>query len=459
MTTNSGTRALSALGRFLKDLFNLETGKADEQDTIDDIKKNVEFKGANLWILIFAIFIASIGLNVNSTAVIIGAMLISPLMGPILGVGLGVGINDLDLIKKSFRNLGVAALISVITSTLYFSISPLSDAQSELLARTTPTIWDVLIASFGGLAGIVAGSRKEKSNAIPGVAIATALMPPLCTAGYGLANWNLYYFMGALYLFFINSVFIALATFVIVRALKFPRKEFVDAVRERHVKTAITLIVLVTIVPSIYLGYTVVRRSIFTQNALKFINQELQFDNCRVISRNITYEGDTRRIEVSLFGEPIDSALINNARAKLVNFSLEDANLVVFQGYHIQQTDAATLQSSIRSGIIEDLYQKNEEILKSKEEQIRMLEDEVVKLKRPSVMATEVAPELKALNRYILEFSLDRTLVTRMDSLKQDTLYLAYFKFSRYQSRRELKKLEDWIKARLRTQQVKMITK
>ncbi|MCB0614144.1 MAG: DUF389 domain-containing protein, partial [Phaeodactylibacter sp.] len=194
---------------FLKDRFNLDDDKASEQETIEDIKKGVVFRGANLWILMFAIMVASVGLNVNSPAVIIGAMLISPLMGPIMGIGLGVGINDLELIVKAMRNLAIAVVISVLTSAAYFWISPLNDAQSELLARTSPTLWDVLIALFGGLAGIVAGSRKEKSNAIPGVAIATALMPPLCTAGFGLATAQWSYFFGAFYLFFINSVFIS----------------------------------------------------------------------------------------------------------------------------------------------------------------------------------------------------------------------------------------------------------
>ena len=214
--------------KFLSERFNLDEGKASERETIEEIKQSVVFRGANLWILMFAIMVCSVGLNVNSPAVVIGAMLISPLMGPIMGVGLGVGINDFELIVKALKNLGIAAGISVITSALYFWISPLNDAQSELLARTAPTLWDVLIALFGGLAGIVAGSRKEKSNAIPGVAIATALMPPLCTAGFGLATaqWN--YFFGAFYLFFINSVFISLSTYLIVRLLRFKPKEFLD---------------------------------------------------------------------------------------------------------------------------------------------------------------------------------------------------------------------------------------
>ena len=187
MKNKNTLRLLIALKYFAKELFSLDEDKADEKEIVYTIKKGVEFKGTNVWVLVFAIFIASIGLNVNSTAVIIGAMLISPLMGPIMGIGLGIGINDFELIKRAFKNLAIATLISVSTSALYFLISPLSEAQSELLARTTPTIWDVLIALFGGLAGIVAATRKYSSNVIPGVAIATALMPPLCTAGYGIA--------------------------------------------------------------------------------------------------------------------------------------------------------------------------------------------------------------------------------------------------------------------------------
>lgn len=191
------------LHKYIKDFFvrnfDLQHDKEDEAETIESIKRGVEFKGMNLWVLIFATFIASLGLNTNSTAVIIGAMLISPLMGPIMGFGLGLGINDFELIKRSFRNFATATIFSVITSSLYFLISPISEAQSELLARTQPTLYDVLIAFFGGLAGIVASSTKYKGNVIPGVAIATALMPPLCTAGFGLATGNFYYFFGAFY--------------------------------------------------------------------------------------------------------------------------------------------------------------------------------------------------------------------------------------------------------------------
>ena len=196
----------------------------NEEEIIKEISEGVSFRGSTLWVLIFAIFIASLGLNVNSTAVIIGAMLVSPLMGPIIGMGLAVGIGDLELLKRSGRNFGVATLISVLTAMVYFLITPLSDAQSELLARTTPTIYDVLIATCGGAAGFIALCTKGKSNVIPGVAIATALMPPLCTAGYGLATGHILYFLGAFYLFFINTVFISLSTYVGTRLLHFRRE-------------------------------------------------------------------------------------------------------------------------------------------------------------------------------------------------------------------------------------------
>ncbi|MCB0814367.1 MAG: TIGR00341 family protein, partial [Flavobacteriales bacterium] len=241
-------------------LFDLTEDAQEYSAVVEEVSRNVVFRGTNLWILMFAIVICSVGLNVNSTAVIIGAMLISPLMGPIIGVGVGVGIFDTQLIRKGARNLLVAVVISVFSSALYFWITPLSEAQSELLARTTPTLWDVLIALFGGLAGIVAATRKEKTNVIPGVAIATALMPPLCTTGYGLATGQWAYFLGALYLFFINAVFISVSAFLLVRLLRFPRATFVDQVQERRVRWIVWIVVVITVIPSVWLAYTLVER-------------------------------------------------------------------------------------------------------------------------------------------------------------------------------------------------------
>lgn len=234
METPGKNRNAFVIKKFLKEYLDLRKDKDNELATVESIRKGVEFKGANLWILIFAIFMASLGLNVNSTAVIIGAMLISPLMGPIMGIGLSVGLNDFELMKRSLKSFLVTTAFSVATSTFFFLISPVAEGQSELLARTSPTIYDVLIALFGGLAGVVAISTKEKGNVIPGVAIATALMPPLCTAGYGLAIGNLVYFLGAFYLYFINSVFISLATFLGVRVMHFQHKVFIDKNREKR---------------------------------------------------------------------------------------------------------------------------------------------------------------------------------------------------------------------------------
>jgi uncharacterized hydrophobic protein (TIGR00271 family) len=443
---------------FINERFNLETDKADELETIEYMKKSVEFKGPNLWILIFAIFIASIGLNVNSTAVIIGAMLISPLMSPILGIGMSVAINDLDFLKTSFKNLMVATLFSVAASTIYFAISPLSDAQSELLARTNPTIWDVLIAFFGGLAGIVAGSRKEKSNAIPGVAIATALMPPLCTAGYGLATGNLYYFLGAFYLYFINSVFISLATFLIVRVLKYPQKEFADRNRQKKVRAWITFFVIITILPSTYLAYRTVQRSVFERNALTFISQELSFPKTRVISRQLNFDGDKPVIEVSLFGERISEELIANAKGKLPNYKLDDSQLIVFQGYD-DSADEVMLTSSLRSGIVEELYKQNEQLIRSKDERIRVLEDEVVRLNSNQNQSREIASEVKALYPDLQAFTLNKTLYLKLDSMKQDTTFVALAAFKRPLSKNDMTKLETWLKARVRSQKVIVVVK
>ena len=237
-------------GSFLKEHFSLEEDKDDEAEVIQSVSRGIEFRGINLWTLIFAIFIASIGLNINSSAVITGAFLISPLMGPIMGIGMGVGINDLAMIKRVLKNLGIAVFISLLTSIVYFLVSPLHLAQSELMARTSPTVWDALVAFFGGLAGIVAGSRREKvTNVIPGVAIATALMPPLCTAGYGIATGNLYYFAGAFYLFLINGICISLATFLIVRFLGYHQKDYPTPEVERRVRHTIWVAVLIAIVP------------------------------------------------------------------------------------------------------------------------------------------------------------------------------------------------------------------
>lgn len=434
----------------LRHRFDLEEGKEDELETIDYISKNVEFKGANLWILIFAIFVASIGLNVNSTAVIIGAMLISPLMGPIMGIGLAAGINDFELLKRSFRNLGVAVFISILTSTIYFYITPIHDAQSELLARTEPTVWDVLIALFGGLAGIIAGSRKEKSNAIPGVAIATALMPPLCTAGYGLATGNLLYFVGAFYLFFINSVFISLSTYLIVRFMKYPKKQFLDPKREKRVQTYITLVTLLTIIPSVWLAYGLVKKSVWEEQARQFVNVEFQFTKTQVLGTEFTYLPE-RSIAVRLIGESISEDEKAQLEKKLVSFGLEKTLL------QISQNGAATDLNELRGDILKDLYERNEALIEDKDQKIKLLEREISQDAITRSLGFEVANEAKINHPGLKKFSLGRAIFTDLENKKVDTLLTAYASFQPKPSQAEAKKFRDWLKIRTKADTVALI--
>lgn len=454
MKVTKNLRLIALIRDFVRDRFNLDEDKADELQTIETIKKGIEFRGTNLWVLIFAIIVASVGLNVNSTAVIIGAMLISPLMGPIMGIGLGVGINDFDLIKKAFKNLGVAVGISVITSAIYFFISPLGEAQSELLSRTTPAIWDVLIALFGGLAGIVAASRKHVSNVVPGVAIATALMPPLCTAGYGLASGNIPFFLGAFFLFFINSVFISFSTLVIVRFLKYPQKEFIDEATERKVKRYILVIILITVIPSLFMAYNIVDRSIFERNANLFINNELAFRNTHILSKNILLEKGKKLIEVFLVGETLDDKTLDLTKEKLEKYGIGDAELLINQG--IEGREEFNLDF-IKTGLIEDLYKKNEELLKSKEKRIEFLENELAKAGLARYPVDEIFLEAKAQYPGIVQFFVDKTVIANSKTNQLDTVTVAFAKFGSRLSAGERKRLENWITARTKSSALKLI--
>lgn len=436
---------------FFRDRFDLHEGKEDELETIDYIRKNIEFRGANLWILIFAIFVASVGLNVNSTAVIIGAMLISPLMGPIMGIGMAAGINDFELLQKSFKNLGIAVLISIITSTIYFSFTPLNDAQSELLARTEPTIWDVLIALFGGLAGIVAGSRKEKSNAIPGVAIATALMPPLCTAGYGLATGNLYFFFGAFYLFFINSVFISLSTYLIVRFMNFPKKEFLDPKREKTVKTYITIFTILTIVPSVYLAYNIVKRTFWEKTANQFISLEFDLPRTQVLNSNLIYASDSSFIEVSLIGERISEETIVQLEKKLATLNLKDTYL------RVRQSGDNADMNLLRSDILKDLYERNETLIQDKDRRIALLERELSEFGKNYQQVMDIAQEAKINHPSLENFSMNRSVVADLNNNQKDTIMMAYAKFKTKPSSLELQKLEAWLKLRSKADTLSLI--
>ena len=320
----------------IKAHFTVMQDMEDEKEIVAQITSGVSFRGANLWVLIFAIFIASLGLNVNSTAVIIGAMLISPLMGPIIGMGLAIGINDFQLLRRAAKNFAIATVISILTATVYFLITPLGEAQSELLARTSPTIYDVLIATFGGAAGILALCTKGKGNVIPGVAIATALMPPLCTAGFGLASVHLLYFLGAFYLFFINTVFISLSTYLGVRLMRFHRKEFQTASAARKSRRAVMAIAILTIIPSLLMTVGIVRRSISDNNVNRFIKTELSQSGTQVISSDL--DRDNQILNIVAVGREINDSTIRVAQKNLVHYSLADIKLNIIQG---EKSDSA----------------------------------------------------------------------------------------------------------------------
>ena len=445
-------RNIFAVKSFLREYLDLRKDKDNELETIDSIRKGVEFKGANLWILIFAIFMASLGLNVNSTAVIIGAMLISPLMGPIMGVGLSVGLNDFELMKRSLKSFLITTAFSVTTATVFFLFTPIAEAQSELLARTSPTIYDVFIALFGGLAGVVALSTKEKGNVIPGVAITTALMPPLCTAGYGLASGNLIYFLGAFYLYFINSVFISLATFIGVRVMHFQRKEFVDKKREKTVRKYIILIVVLTMCPAVYLTFGIIKSTFYETAANHFINTELNFENTQVLDKKISYEH--REIRVVLIGPEVPEASIALARSKMKQYKLEETKLVVLQGMNNDAMDI----SSIRAMVMEDFYKNSEQRLQEQQKKISSLEKNLEKYKSYDEMSRTIIPELKVLYPSVTTVSISHTLETTVDSLKTDTIALAVLKFTRHPSESEKRKITEWLQARVGAKKLRLIT-
>lgn len=332
-------------------LFRLNDS-ADEQDVIEGIEKSVKFQGAKLWILICAIFTASLGLNTNSTAVIIGAMLISPLMGPILGMGVGLAINDFKLLKTSWNNFIVATLFSIITATIYFLITPVAEVQSELLARTSPSIYDVFIALCGGFAGIIAlGSKSQRiGNVIPGVAIATALMPPLCTAGFGIATANWSFALGALYLFVINSIFIALSTYVGAAFIMKFRKHEIDNAKERWTKRLAYTLSILTLIPAVILTFNMVQQNYFEQQVSKFIQKELDFPNSRIVEEKIDFSN--RSFSVAIVGDKVDSLEIEQAKSRLGYYNLEGSEMEIVQT-SFNDIDKSKIDKSSIIGAIE----------------------------------------------------------------------------------------------------------
>lgn len=322
--------------------FNLEAELENPDSVYEEIKKGIVFKSTNLWILIFATIIASVGLNMNSTAVIIGAMLISPLMGPINGMGYSMATYDFRLFKISIKNFAFAIIASLLASTAYFALSPISTAHSELLARTSPTIYDVVIALFGGLAGIVAISSKLKGNVIPGVAIATALMPPLCTAGYGLATGQFNYFLGAFYLFTINSIFIAIASVWVSQLLKFPIRNIVDRTKQIRINRAINFVMVLVLLPSIYFGYKLVKQEEFKERANKYVLEVSHIEGNYLLKHSIRPK--LRRVVLVYGGTTLLEKDKSSIIQKASEFNLDGAEIVIEQGLSFGSFDDKNLE-------------------------------------------------------------------------------------------------------------------
>ena len=449
--TRKGLEILINIKNYITELFDLRKSKDNEELTVVSIRNGVIFKGTNLWVLIFAIFIASLGLNVNSTAVIIGAMLISPLMGPIMGFGLAVGISDFELLKQSFRSYLLTTFISVVTSTLYFSLTPLNEVQSELLARTTPNIYDVLIALFGGLAGIIALSTKDKGNVIPGAAIATALMPPLCTAGFGLATGNIFYFLGAFYLYFINSVFISLATFLGVRFMHFKQKAFVDKQREKMVKKYIIILVLVTICPAFYLTYDIVKSTFYEASANSFITKEFDFEHTQVISKKISY--DEKEIRVVLVGNELTQPEIDKVHTSLKHYKLEDTKLTIVQGMNSDNLD----MNSLKAQVMEDFYKNSEERLLKQQEEIVNLQKELSNYSTYHQLNKQIVPELRVLYPQVDRISMSQMIVFTVDSAQTDTLTMVLMGLKEEMNTTQMEQMQEWLKTRSGAQKMKFV--
>ncbi len=405
---------------FLEDTkrrFSLGEGSAPQQEVVDGITDGIFFRGANMWILMFATLVASLGLNVDSTAVIIGAMLISPLMGPIMGFGLSLGINDFLLMNRSLRNFGFMVATAIAVATLFFLVAPVSGAQSELLARTQPTIFDVLIAFFGGAAGVVAYTRKDRTvTVISGVAIATALMPPLCTAGYGIATAQWQFFGGALYLFLINAIFIALATYAIVRALGYSKKVQVERRTERRVRRVMWAIIIVTVLPSVFIAFRLIDKQVFESNVARFVENEFRFDETAVLDRESTYSlsrrTGERTVTLMLLGEALHETTIENIRGKMPFYDLDGVALSIKQaGGTTGQLDFAPIQQSYS------------QLVEEKNRQIEEKDRQIYELRRQLALAPHV--DSAVMNQTMKEFGAIAPAGTQMASISLHPVWTA----------------------------------
>ena len=433
--------------------FALGADAASQEEVNSNIQKGITIKGTNLWVLIFAIFIASLGLNTNSTAVIIGAMLISPLMGPIIGMGYSMGVFDFALLKESLRNFLIMIVVSLVTSAIFFTLPLITSTQSELLARTQPTTYDILIALFGGLAGMVAQTRKDRTGTvIPGVAIATALMPPLCTVGYGLATFQFRFMLGALYLFTINSIFIALASFIVTRVMKFQMIGELEAAKVRKLKNLMIVLIILITLPSILIAISIIQRSSFEANCKHFVEEAFNYDNTFVVESSAQYNPGRKKqstIEVRLFGEPLSENVINNIRAQMSSvYHLPKVNLVVRQS---NQEDGGIAITALQSNYTEMLNDKNR--------QISRLQEQLASIRMADTLAVgSMSRELGIFVPDINDMSLSRHIAYDIDGIPTDTTYICILSFRQDMEKEpDIDLIKHWLNNRTGAANIKIL--
>lgn len=430
------------MNKFLNFL-DLTKGEDEKQSVLENVKSNISFRGANLWILACAIVVASIGLNVNSTAVIIGAMLISPLMGPIIGAGFALGIYDFELLKKSLKNLFIATVVSLSVSAIYFYVSPFKETQSELIARTSPNIYDILIAFFGGLVGVIAITRKEKGNPIPGVAIATALMPPLCTAGYGLAIGNWRFFGGAIYLYSINCVFICVATFLIVKYLKYPRSVRFEKSKERQITYIITGLTVILLLPSIYFGYTLFEERKFEQKVNSFLQNEFTNNGYTIIYKNIRYNKSPKLLELALLSKRFTTNEKSEIKQRLKFYGLQDVQFIIRQ-------DTTNLKQDILNQIRTERAGVNE-----KDALISALRKEIQDNKYDN---KSLLNEARILFPTLTDISISNHPFN-VDSEKNVIIPVVIYSSTKMLNKENSQKLKQWVKIRIKKDEVEIFWK
>lgn len=435
--------------------FALGADAASQEEVNSNIHKGIMIRGTNLWVLIFAIFIASLGLNTNSTAVIIGAMLISPLMGPIIGMGYSMGVYDFNLLKESLRNFLFMIVVSLITSAIFFTLPLITSTQSELLARTQPTTYDILIALFGGLAGMVAQTRKDRTGTvIPGVAIATALMPPLCTVGYGLATLQFRFMLGALYLFTINSIFIALASFIVTRVMNFKMIGELEPDKLKKLKRAMVAIIIIVTLPSVLIAISIIQRSAFENNYRNFVDEAFKYDNTFVVESTYEYNSNPRKqsvIEVRLFGEPLSDNVINNIRGQMSSL------------YHLPKVDLVVRQSNQEDGgiAITALQSNYTEMLNEKNRQISHLQEQLSSIRTADTLAvSSMTRELGIFVPEINDMSLQRHISYNTDGAATDTAYICIISFrDETDIQPKIDMIKDWLTKRAGATNVNILVK